>query len=182
MSKVAQMKTYIYLIIGFLLFFNYPIYILEAAPKGRKTSVFLKEKSRLKVIPYYIQIDYGSDDLGYAISPSQWDYSESPSYGYTIPKFETQCGGIAYLLLKGKAKNLHIYIKCKDGTVMYRKSHISVNGKRKIFISNPPKDLFSGCSQKFDEDQHFYEEYDVFIEEDGMVIFQAEIIRRECYE
>jgi len=147
-----------------------------------KTVVNSKGKSKIKVIPYYSMIDYGSSKYREIIDRGYWHYDEDPPTPHSLPKYETQCSGVAYLLLKGKAKNLDIYVKCKNGKTMYKKSNISVNGSTKILVSKGKVDRFSGCSQKFDEDQHFYEEYDVFIEEDGQVIFQAEIIRRECYE
>lgn len=176
------MNTFVHAIVG-ICFFMSSFTLMEGKNLySIKTVVNSKGKSKIKVIPYYSMIDYGSSKYREIIDRGVWHYDEDPPTPHSIPKYETQCSGVAYLLLKGKAKNLDIYVKCKNGKIIYKKSNISVNGSTKVIVSKGKVDLFSGCSQKFDEDQHFYEEYDVFIEEDGQVIFQAEIIRRECYE
>ncbi|MFZ9815185.1 MAG: hypothetical protein ACO3EO_07885 [Candidatus Kapaibacteriota bacterium] len=64
------------------------------------------KKDSLIVIPYYL------DGYHQTNSPSIWDYDTdglSDSFS-DIPQFETQCGGVGFLLLKGKFKNLDIYI------------------------------------------------------------------------
>ena len=145
-----------------------------------KTVVNSKGKSKIKVIPYYSMIDYGSSKYREIIDRGYWHYDEDPPTPHSIPKYETQCSGVAYLLLKGKAKNLDIYVKCKNGKIIYKKSNISVNGSTKVLESKGKVDRFQGCNEKTDDDEHNYSEYDVFIEENGIVIFQAEIIRWDC--
>jgi hypothetical protein len=136
------------------------------------------KKDSLIVIPYYLDGYYGEN------FPRIWHYDTDGLSGSfsDIPRFETQCGGVGFLLLKGKFKNLDIYIKCKDGTTIVHESKVNVNGKKKVLIERYRKDLFSGCVEKYDEAGHSYSEYDVFIEDKGKVLFHGEVIRRECYE
>ena len=174
------MNTFVHAIVG-ICFFMSSFTLMEGKNLySIKTFVNSKGQSKLKVIPYYSIIDHGSTNHREIVKRGLWHYDEDPPTAHSIPRFETQCGGIAYLLLEGKARNLDIYIKCKDGKTLYKKLNISVNGSTKILESKGRVDRFWGCNEKTDDDELYYSEYDVFIEENGIVIFQAEIIRRDC--
>lgn len=157
-------------------------YMMGFSNKGYLTYKNHKFNPKLIVIPYYLTIDYGSDKYREISFSSNWDYNQENSVTKSIPQFETQCGGVAYLLLKGRFKNLDIYIKCKNGKILVHESKVNVNVKKKVLIDRYRKDLFSGCEDKYDNEGHSYSVYDVFIEDHGTVLFHGEVIRRECYE
>jgi hypothetical protein len=98
--------TYYNFICCFLFIYSLP----EAHGSPISTQYGHKNKSKLTVIPYYLTIDYGSEKYTEISFPTIWQYKEDPPTSYSIPSLETQCGGIAYLLLKGTCKKLrHLY-------------------------------------------------------------------------